>query len=380
MILLPHTTLQITIVGLSFVGGLVIAGILVALPNILPDVPNARSSHSRVVPRGGGLGFILPFLICLLVLAVTENRLEDRGLQALFLGAVFLALLGFVDDAFSLPAAPRLFFQFIAALALCVYGAPDSLRVLGIVTVTGWPVHILQVVWILACVNLYNFMDGIDGLAAGQAVWIAAVLGSLLYLDSQAAATPLDLRDPGSLKLASLVFFCLSAGATGFLMWNLPPARVFMGDTGSYFLGFVFGFAALIFPEQTSVGRPEPVLTWTWNSAAPHLTDFTAVFVLLTPLFGDAALTLLARLRGGRHLFQAHREHMYQLLFRTGWTAARVDLLFLGAGILVLIPIVLKYLGLTGSWVFLSYLGLLAILVPIYVRAKSVLRNRLGEK
>ena len=226
--------------------------------------PNARSSHVRATPTGGGIGFVLPLLACF---AVTIANYPP-ALPLLVAGSA-LAMLGLVDDFVDVRRSVRLgcHFALVAGAALWLF-APHWL--LGGAMVLG-------LVWWL---NLYNFMDGIDGLAASQAAaWAAAVLA----LGDVGASAPL--------------LWALLAASAAFLCFNWAPACVFMGDAGAGFLGLVIGIAAL----------------WLWRSGE---FPIVASAILLLPFWFDATYTLIVRVVTGQAFAQAHRTHLYQIIAR----------------------------------------------------------------
>ena len=228
-------------------------------------MPNARSSHATPVAGIGGVGFVAPVAAWLIWHAVQG----DAFAVALAGGALALALVGLLDDLRDLSAALRL------ALHLLVAGA--LVAALG---ETGLIVGVALTVALAWFVNLYNFMDGIDGLAASQGVLFC--LGALWF------------GEPGGLAPA---LGLLAAGCLGFLCLNWPPAKIIMGDVGSYFLGFVIGAIALRLGFAD--GLP-------WVTSA----------ILLAAFWVDASYTLLARWFTGQRVAAAHRSHAYQKLAR----------------------------------------------------------------
>ena len=250
------------------------------------DIPNERSSHSIPTPRGGGIVFVALFIVFVLICPFFFPR--DIPLWfSLSAGGTAVAAAGWMDDRKSLPAWQRLAIHGGAVLwALYQLGGMPSLSigfaVLPLVTL-GAAGHVFAFIGGVWMINLYNFMDGIDGLAAGQAV-ITALAGAILLL-----GTP-----------PSFALFALAASVLGFLIWNWSPAKVFMGDAGSGFLGFAFFCFAL---HSEKVGAL-PLLVWA---------------VLLSPFAVDATLTLIMRARQKKHLSEAHRDHLYQQFIKAGW-------------------------------------------------------------
>lgn len=262
-----------------------------ALANRVLDIPNRRSSHTVPTPRGGGVGLVVAYLLGIALLAV-PGQLDLRVSLGLGVGGAGIALLGWWDDHTGLRPLTRLIVQCLVAgwTVVCLGGLPE-LR-FGLVDVTlgawGFLPAVVGLVWLT---NLYNFMDGIDGLAGSEAVTAGATVAVIL-----AAAGA-----PGLAMLSGLV----AASAAGFLVWNWPPAKIFMGDVGSTFLGYVFGAIALAGDRATGI---------------PTLLLLLPLAVFIT----DATWTLLRRLLRGEPVYEAHRSHVYQRLVRCGWSHGRV--------------------------------------------------------
>lgn len=301
----------------------------------LLDHPNERSSHKVPTPRGGGIAFALTFFaVPSLVLGLPFWATGPLA-WPLLLGGGVVALVGLADDRWSLSPLWRLLVHGLAsATALFAFqrAGLHPLPLPGLPPAVGWAIAALWLVW---AINLYNFMDGIDGLAAWSAVF-AAGTGGLLYL--QGGATQL-----GTLALV------LAGGVAGFLAWNRPPARIFMGDGGSGFLGFVLGLYAL---SGTALpGDRNPLVVGAlW-------------LILLTVMVSDATVTLGRRLLRGERVWQAHRSHAYQhLAARWGhaWTTGAVILLDL----FLLLP-----LGLL-AWLRPGWAGL--IVLAVYAAAAAM--------
>ncbi len=254
------------------------------------DVPNERSLHTSPTPRGGGVA------VAVVVLAVIgwlglRALLPGRVVIGLAGGAIIVALVGWIDDVRSLPNRVRAGAQAVAAIWFLYWiGGVTSLRMGEALIPLGIGGSILALVGIVWSINLYNFMDGIDGLAGGQAV-VAATIATILLAD----------RDPG----LALTSAAIAGAAIGFLAWNWAPARIFLGDTGSGLLGFLF--AALAILSERSAG-PSAV-SWVLLGA---------VFVF------DATVTLVRRMMRGERWYAAHKSHAYQRAVRSGFSHARV--------------------------------------------------------
>ncbi len=266
-----------TLVAAACLSWLLLRFLIPFLAKLLPDSPNARSAHQRVTPRGGGL--ILVIIAC--IAAVFINPISGTAGRILLI-SLPLAALGLVDDRFNLPAALRYVFQALTAV--------------GLVLISHLPLHVawlavpLLLFAITAIINFTNFMDGLDGLVAG-----------CMVVAMSAAAYELSAPWP---------IWALVGALLGFLLWNWSPAKVFMGDVGSTFLGAVFAGLVL---QATS-----------WAQAL-------GLLLVATPLLGDAFFCVPRRLLAGQRVFQAHRLHLFQRLHQAGWPHARVSSLYIAA-------------------------------------------------
>jgi Fuc2NAc and GlcNAc transferase len=253
-----------------------------ALRENLLDVPNSRSSHLLPTPRGGGLAIVLAFSVALIAAAIV-TKFNARLLSALLVGGGAIGCIGFVDDHRSVPAVLRLSVHVLAALfaVLLLGGIPEA-------ALAGWGVNgdyvaiAIAVVALVWATNLFNFMDGIDGIAGTEVVFVS-IAGA--WLNWQAGGD-------STLTTATL---CLAAASAGFLCWNWPPARIFMGDVGSGFIGFVIAVLGLTISQRGTV----PIEVW---------LILGGVFVV------DASVTLIRRVFRGDRWFEAHRTHAYQHL------------------------------------------------------------------
>jgi len=262
-----------------------------AVRRALLDVPTPRSSHTRPTPRGGGLA-IAAAIVVTVCLGCLAGLIPGRACTALVGGAVAVALVGWLDDLAHVPAPVRAMVHFGAAVwAVAWLGGMPVLAVGAGAVRLGWPGAALAVVGVVWLVNLYNFMDGIDGLAAAEALIVGATASVLLML-----------RGDGGL---ALVAGLVGSASAGFLFWNWAPARIFMGDVGSGMLGFAFGVLAVAGERSGSL----PALAW---------VTLLAVFVV------DATVTLVRRVARGERWYLAHRSHAYQRLVQSGWSHAQV--------------------------------------------------------
>jgi Fuc2NAc and GlcNAc transferase len=272
----------------------------------LLDVPNERSSHVAPTPRGGGVSIVIAATGGLLALRYLDAIRTDV-LLALIGGGSAVALIGFLDDHRRVPAGIRLAVHVAAALwALICLGGLPPLMIGHRVVDLGWAGHVLALLGIVWTLNLFNFMDGIDGIAASEAVFIACA-GALLTL----------VHGPATDTVATGLAF--AAACLGFLLWNWPPATIFMGDVGSGYLGYILSVMAL------AATRDNPAAVWIW-------------LILGGVFFVDATVTLVRRAIRGERLHQAHRSHAYQRLARRWQSHRRVTMAVLLVNVGWLLP------------------------------------------
>lgn len=269
----------------------------------LIDLPNERSSHAVPTPRGGGVAIVTTFVAGLFVLQGTGLARSPAVLDGLVVSCLVVAACGAADDRWQLRAGPR-FLAHLAAAGwfLWCLGRMPPLPLPGLdldLTWLGPPLALLYLTW---AINFFNFMDGIDGIAGLETIAVATG-GALL----NALVLGGDSWVPPAL---------LAASVAGFLVWNWPPASIFMGDVGSGFLGIAVGAMTLGYATQA------PVLFWSW-------------MILQGCFMVDATTTLLRRVRRGERPQQAHRTHAYQYAARR-----------LGAHR----PVTLAYAALTLGW------------------------------
>jgi len=256
-----------------------------ALKHGIIDLPCKRSSHTKPTPRGAGLSVSLIFLFCLILLQIIYPT-QWRLWSALGAGSLIISLVGWLDDRFGLPRSVRLTAHLVAASwAVFILGGLPTIRTgnglleLGML---GNAIAVLSIVWF---VNLYNFMDGIDGLAAGNAVLVALAAGGLSALS-------------GGYYFA-LIYLILAFAVAGFLPWNWPPAKVFMGDAGSANIGFLLAVLGIAAENANHLH----LLVW---------------FILSEVFIIDATATLFRRILIGREWLKAHKSHAYQRAVQIG--------------------------------------------------------------
>lgn len=250
-----------------------------AIEKNIIDIPNHRSSHLTPTPRGGGVAFIAVVLLSAPVLAYEGLSIRPACL-ALVSAGLFISILGFMDDRKPISARVRLIGHFSAsALALYCLGGISSVVLFNWTIPTGFFLTTIALVYLVWLLNLYNFMDGIDGLAAIEAISVCMSAAFLYWLNSDFGLMGLPL--------------VISAAVAGFFWWNFPPARIFMGDAGSGFLGLTMGVLSI----QAAWVRPEYL--WEW-------------LILLSVFIVDATMTLINRFIRRCKVSEAHRSHAYQ--------------------------------------------------------------------
>jgi Fuc2NAc and GlcNAc transferase len=307
----------------------------------LLDTPVERSAHSKPIPRGGGLSISLLFTLtttyCYLVGLIPLN--EYMALS----GAFLIALLGLADDVVSLRMRWRLPVQFLAAVwtvywlegvapinfGFFTLSTPMILSILGV----------LALVWLL---NLYNFMDGVDGIAGTE----------LLFVNGMALLLVIGSDD----QLIGLLSAILLAAGAGFLVWNWPPAKIFMGDVGSSFIGYSLGVMALLSMHH------ESLTVWTW-------------FILLGVFVVDSMITLGMRFMQGDSWYEGHACHAYQNAAKNYKSHGKVTITVLAINIVWLAPL---------AWLsvrFTEYGALLTIIAlsPLIALASKYKAGKLIE-
>jgi len=272
-----------------------------SLKNNFLDIPNERSSHTLPTPRGGGISIVGLFLITLII----SNSISSDILFA-FVGAGFLvALVGFLDDKAHIAARWRLLFHFLAAFwALYYLGSLPAFQFLSYSFDLGWVGVVIVATLLVWMLNLFNFMDGIDGIAASEAIFVACAGAYFSWING--------------LENLSYISLVLASSTMGFFILNWPPAKIFMGDVGSGFLGIMLGVIAY-------ANILEGVTIWIW-------------LILLAVFLVDSGVTLFRRIFNGNKWYEAHCSHAYQHAARQ-WGHRNVTLATIFINILWLFPL-----------------------------------------
>ncbi len=279
---------------LSLLGALALLSAMVVRVMIrfpVMDPVDHRKAHSVPTPRGGGVGIVVAFMVgmCALYLSAQFARLADTQFLGVILAAFAIAAVSFIDDLKDLRFAVKLAAQTAAALVAIGSGlVVDRLAIPWIGVVPLGPLGIaMTLFWIVGCTNAVNFMDGMDGLVGGTVLIVCAILAAVA-------------ADQGGWFIYAAALL-LAAGIAGFLPFNLHPARIFMGDVGSQFLGFVVAVLA--------------VAASRFDAAQ---ISFLIVPLLLFGLLADAGFTLVRRAVMGERISAPHRTHLYQMAQRAG--------------------------------------------------------------
>lgn len=304
-----------------------------ALKKNIIDNPNERSSHSIPTPRGGGVAVVCSYLLGLSLLIYTQQLTMHLGLTLLFAGFV-IALLGFLDDHGHINSMLRLAIHFLVAIAVVIsLGGFADIQVFNGFEL-GFIANIIAVLFLVWLLNLYNFMDGINGIASVEAITTTISMAIIYVLLNT--------------SLNSDILWLLAACVFGFLLWNFPKAKIFMGDACSGFLGLILGILALIALKE--------------NSAL-----FCAWIICLGVFIVDATYTLIKRVLNGYKMYDAHRSHTYQIISRKCGSHTLVTLMVLIINLLWLLPIAYITVKLNFSYpelaVLIAYLPLIWIAV-----------------
>ena len=304
-----------------------------AIKNNHLDIPNERSSHSLPTPRGAGIAIVATFFVGLLVLLVNDT-ISSRDFFTLAAPGLIVAFIGRLDDLGRVTSAKlRLVGHFIcASIAVWLATGLPALPLTESIIDFGVAGDIAAVIYLVWMLNLFNFMDGIDLITGIQT--LTTCLGAAILL---VVSTDSDLW---------LLVAVMAAAIFGFMYFNLPPAKIFLGDVGSGFIGFTIGAISLV------VGKNEPLVAW-------------AMIILLGVFVTDATVTLLQRLLTREHVYVAHRTHAYQLLSKKLNHHLPVSVGVGAINLFFLLPIA----WLVSESVIVPIFGLLIAYVPLVIVA-----------
>lgn len=270
------------------------------------DTPNHRSSHTKPTPTAGGLAIVATFFsgMGIIYCVAHETMITHKIFMGFAVSSLLIAGMSFYDDYKHKPLSLRLITQMVAILVVISFGMAITridLPFPGSDALGAWG-YLITFVWIIGLTNAYNFMDGLNGMAGGNAVITSFFLGLISF-------------GQGS-NFTYIVCYTLVAGTLGFLIFNFPKGKLFMGDVGSTFLGFTFATLAII--------------SSLYDNA--H-TSMLVIPLLLFHFIYDTFFTFLRRLAAKENVFQAHRTHLYQLFNRLGYSHTFVTLFYCAVGV-----------------------------------------------
>ena len=308
----------------------------------LLDVPNERSSHQLPTPRGGGAAIVFT-VVGTWLLAAVYGLVDRQDVVVLAAGGLLVAAVGLADDRSDVPAKWRLLVHLISAgLLVAATGGLNEISLGGLSLELGWVGAILALLYVVWLLNQYNYMDGIDGIAGVEAVTVALPAAALLWSVGDAAM--------------AVVTVTIGAASLGFLVWNWAPAKIFMGDVGSSFVGYVFG--ALVVVSHSTSG-----------------VDIYAWSILLGVFIVDATVTLIRRIVTREKFYEAHRSHAYQHAVDRHGSHARVSIAVGLINLVWLFPVAWLVVSVRLDGVYglvIAWLPLLGIAVKYHAGKSSV--------
>ena len=328
----------------GLIGSLIMAFVLVYLGTPLVkklafkikavDEPSERKVHSEPMPRLGGLAIFLGFWLT--VYMTTEMTGELYGLLA---GGLLITLVGVIDDVRGVTAKQKLAVQIIAACVVMYAGAHIEFitHPLDNVVSLGYWSYPLTLLWIIGITNAVNLIDGLDGLAAGVSAIAAVTLGIIAYIETSSQV--------------AVVAFILAASVFGFLKYNIHPAQIFMGDTGSLFLGFNLAVLAII----------------GLTKSATVISLFLPIVILGIPII-DTLFAIVRRYFGGKPIFSADKEHLHHRLLDLGLSHQHTVLAMYGVSIVLSLSAIIMALVTTAQ----GMLIMVALILSIYLGAEKL--------
>lgn len=303
-----------------------------ALKKNIIDNPNERSSHTIPTPRGGGVSIVITFLFVLVGLMLSRELDWSTGL-ILTAAGFGIAVLGFLDDHGHINSMLRLAIHFVIAIGVVFFlGGFSEVTLFSGNVQLGWLANIIAVLFLVWLLNLYNFMDGINGIASIEAITTTLSLAAVYLLLN--------------IHLSSELLLILASSVLGFVLWNFPKARIFMGDAGSGFLGLILGILALI-------------------ALKTDIAFFCAWIICLGVFIVDATFTLIRRVSNGHKMYDAHRSHAYQYASRKYNSHTKVTIAVLFINIFWLFP--MAYLA--AQKVLMPEVILLMAYIPLILLA-----------
>ena len=272
-----------------------------AIRNAIIDYPNERSSHDQPKPRGGGASIVVLTILSIVILYFSKF-LSGVYAIAVIPAGLLIAVTGWLDDKHKIKISLRITVYLVSSSWACYWVMFNGIGI-DIISVITYLVCVTGVTWLT---NLYNFMDGTDGFAAVEAICVSLLIAILAFINK--------------LYGLALLNIVLSAASAGFLIWNWPPARIFMGDVGSCFLGFIFGITAI-------------------SSFSLFYFPLSIWLILLAVFICDATCTLLKRILNREQWYRAHQSHSYQRLIQSGLSHRQLLIGLLLINLLLLWPV-----------------------------------------
>lgn len=307
------------------------------------DKPSERKVHLQPTPRCGGIALVIAFYISFLLgilglVFIFKSHINYSNIFGIILGSLVIFFIGIFDDIISVPAFVKLLFQLFASLIPVFFELSIkfvSIPFVGILLLGGFSIP-LTILWITTIVNAMNFIDGLDGLASG----VSAIASFTLFL------VAIKMRQPA----AALMMIALCGVSVGFLRYNFYPASIFLGDSGSLFLGYILATASII-----------------------GVLKSTVIFLLLIPLIVlgipifDTVIVVIRRIKARQHIFHADKRHLHHRLLDLGLSHKQVVLLIYTMSIgLSVITLLFTFLPLLQAIVLMVVLFLLLILfIPL---------------
>ncbi|MCX5749220.1 MAG: MraY family glycosyltransferase [Candidatus Saganbacteria bacterium] len=304
---------------------------------LFSDKPNRRSSHSNIIPRCGGVTFLILFAVFIFPLFDLKNSLNIAYLA----GAAAFLVVGLSDDLSIMKGSHKIAATFAAAFIPIIFGV--RLDGFGLGFDAGIFSYMLTFLWIFGLINAFNFMDGIDGLIGGISLISSFVLLAFSLIS-------------GNITVA-MVSTVIIAGCLGFLLFNYSPASIFLGDTGSLFLGYNFAVLSIFLA----------------NSGACKVQIYPFV-ILFAPVIYDSLSTVIRRAWEGKNLIEAHRDHLYQKLIIHGYSHRSISIIY------YVLTIFLGYISIMSRSMLLSTKIPAMICLLFFLAAGSVIAERLGKK
>ena len=343
-------------------------------PFILEDKPNERSAHKSSVPRSGGVAIAIPLLLVFIFLF---KNYKLGFLFATCIGGALFFLLGFFDDCYKLSARYRFAISFFIASIISFFALDNKLIIFDF-ELNGFYVHFIQILVIVFCINVFNFMDGLDLMASSEVVYFLIVMAVCLIFDIITLSTYTNIKNTYSTDILLykniLTFFlCFLTCIIIFAYWNKTPAFIFLGDSGSYFIGFIFAMFTLLPSEIDNIFYKTHHLKFTryFNSGT---------FILIWLTFSlDVINTLFWRLIKRKNIFQSHREHIYQMFHRIGWHPFKIIRFYMILNFAMLAPLFFWIIFRSSNLTLLYILWQVVLLSWYFYKSRKIFNKNVDK-